>query len=125
MADAVVRNPTENQTAHYGWGGKHYEIKPGEVVVLEQHLADHARKHNGFLELLDESLGKLSAAESKLKLLENDLELRSRELQEKTAQVKRLQVDIIAARARVKAEQEAVEAEVNAGKKPQEKPKDK
>jgi hypothetical protein len=120
----VVHNPatgvaddgkdTPGKLAQFGWGGKQYEIQPGETQLLEPHLAEHARKHNRHLVILDESMGALSFAESQVKLAEANLDRLEKELAGKTAEFKRAQAKVLEKREKFKAEQKIREAELKA-----------
>lgn len=118
MAERVpINNPTDSgKVAHFLWGGKPYQIQPGETQMMEEHLAQHARKHNNFLRLLDDSVGSMSYAESQVKICEDKVQSLSAELQTKTAELKRAQVEMLAARNRLKAEQELQEKHLAEGK---------
>lgn len=100
--------------AQFGWGGLQYEIKPGETQILEEHLAAHARKHNPHLQILDESMGSLSFADSQCRMAEARLAEISGQLEAKTREFKKAQADVVSARARYKAEQTARDAEIKA-----------
>lgn len=124
MAEAtiVIHNPatgvgdkgeeTPGKLAVFGWGGKNYEVKPGETQILDQHLAEHARKHNPHLIILDESMGALSFAESQVKLAEQTLDRLTKELEAKKVEVSRGQSKVLACREKLKAEQKIREAEL-------------
>lgn len=115
MPKIVINNPMElNKTALFGWGGTPYEIKPGETQILEEHLAAHARKHNPHLRILDESMGALSFAESNAKFAEERVVEISGRLAATTTELKKAQSDLVAARSRLKAEQQARDAEIKA-----------
>lgn len=125
----VIRNPATGKSdqggeipgkkAIYGWGGKFHEINPGEIKMLDEHLAIHARKHNPWLELLDESMGSLSLAESEAQIAQQEVDRCTAELQAKTVELKRLQNKLIGATGKLKTEQAIREkelADIRAGK---------
>lgn len=122
MANIVVHNPVTGtsdkgeeapgKTAMFGWAGKNYEIKPGETQILEEYLASHARKHNPHLQILDESMGALSFAESQARIAEDKVTRLGKELEDKTREFKRAQVELVAARGKLKSEREVREAEI-------------
>lgn len=122
MPTIVIHNPATGSNdkgeevpgklAHFGWGGKQYEIKPGETQILEDHLAAHARKHNPHLQIMDESMGALSFAESQERMAGEKVARLSKELEAKTGEFKRAQQELIAARSKLKAEREIQAAEI-------------
>lgn len=124
MGKVVIHNPATGvadkgeeapgKLAQFGWAGVQYMIKPGETQILDDHLAAHARKHNPHLRILDESMGALSYAESQVRMAEQRLGELSSELEAKTKEYKKAQGDLVAARARLKGEQAARDAEIKA-----------
>lgn len=111
MSKAAIHNPSEGEdgqpgrVAHFSWGGAPYEIQPGETQLLDEHLVAHARKHNPWLKLMDESMGKKSFAESQVRLAEEDVARKSEILAQNTADLKKAQATLNAARLRLKAEE--------------------
>jgi hypothetical protein len=122
MPEVYVRNPAigkgddggevPGRTAIFGWGGQTYEIKPGEMRGLEEHLAQHARKHNPWLKLMDESDGALSVAECEVKIAEQDLSKVTQELQAKTTELKRAQNRLLSAKGKLDTEKKIREKEL-------------
>lgn len=115
MANKVaIHNPHEplKTVARYAWNGTPYEIQPGETVLVDEHIAAHARKHNNHLIIMDESAGALSYAESQVKLKEEEVQRLSAELQAKTSEFKKAQGELLAARSKLKHEQAAREREL-------------
>lgn len=129
MGQIVIRNPatgkaddggeTPGKKAIFGWGGQFHEILPGQTKMLDEHLALHARKHNPWLELMDESMGSLTYAESEAQIAQQEVDKCTSELQAKTVELKRLQNKLIAANGKLKTEQQIRDkelADIRAGK---------
>lgn len=117
MAKIAVHNPeAAHLPAHFGWGGVPYEIKIGETQMLDEHLVAHARKHNPHLVLMDESMGTLSFAESRVRLDQEEVDRLSAEVSAKTTELKRAQGKLMNSKTLLKAEQAKAEKEAGSSR---------
>lgn len=90
--EMAVMNPADSGlTAHFGWAGKPYELKPGEGKVYPTYLANHARKHNPFLIIMQGEDSAAAFAESELKLAQHALDGELLKLEEQNKAVQRAQ----------------------------------
>lgn len=103
---AVINPEGSGMPARWFWNGKPYEMAPGEVKTMKPFMAEHARKHNSFLQVADMAatqveLAKMQATSAKAR------EDAARQALEKAAEdLRRAQAQSAQAAANVKAKEE-------------------
>lgn len=103
---AVLNPESSNTVATFFWAGKPYEIKPGESRVMKPFLAEHARKHNGFLVVMDQQASAVEFAASRVKLAENQLRAATQQLESYADNVRKAQRTLDQAKANLKAKED-------------------
>lgn len=90
---ALVNPEDSGRIAHWFWGGKPYQLAPGEAKAMVPFLADHARKHNPWLFVGDMTTNQAEfakmqerAAQAKVDQARQDLEKSAELLRKAQAQ---------------------------------------
>lgn len=86
----VAVNPDDSgMVASWFWGGRPYELKPGEAKAMKPFMAEHARKHNPFLRVADAATSQVELAKMQKVSAQTLVDQKRRELERASEELRR------------------------------------